>query len=83
VAKNASETNSLTRRRFIKLSTAGSLGLLLGGMPRGWVGGAYAADGPETKNIRFGIIALTDCSSIVMAHELGLFKKHGIESIIS
>src|SRR5216684_482600 len=33
--------------------------------------------------MRFGIIALTDCSSIVMAHELGLFKKHGIESTIS
>ena len=38
---------------------------------------------PRRRNIRFGIIALTDCSSIVMAHELGLFKKHGIESIIS
>src|SRR5690348_17815944 len=33
--------------------------------------------------MRFGIIALTDCSTIVMAHELGLFKKHGIESTIS
>jgi len=33
--------------------------------------------------MRIGIIALTDCSSIVMAHELGLFKKHGIESTIS
>ena len=52
-------------------------------MPKGWVGGAYAADGPETPKIRFGIIALTDCSSIVMAHELGLFKKYGIESVIS
>ncbi len=52
-------------------------------MPKGWIGGAYAADGPETTNIRFGIIALTDCSSIVMAHELGLFKKYGIESTIS
>jgi nitrate/nitrite transport system substrate-binding protein len=52
-------------------------------MPNGWVGGAYAAEGPETPKIRFGIIALTDCSSIVMAHELGLFKKYGIESVIS
>jgi ABC-type nitrate/sulfonate/bicarbonate transport system substrate-binding protein len=31
-------------------------------------------DGPETPKVRIGIIALTDCSSIVMAHELGLFK---------
>ena len=52
-------------------------------MPSGWVGGVYAADAPETTKIRFGIIALTDCSSIVMAHELGLFKKYGIESTIS
>ena len=46
-------------------------------------GGAYASDAPETPKVRIGIIALTDCSSIVMAHELGLFKKHGIESTIS
>jgi nitrate/nitrite transport system substrate-binding protein len=55
----------------------------MAGLPTGWVGGAYAAEGPETKQVRFGIIALTDCSSIVMAHELGLFKKYGIDSIIS
>src|SRR5262249_26742692 len=70
----------MTRRRFLQASTATAL---LAGMPRGWVGGAWAADGPETPQIRFGIIALTDCSAIVMAHELGLFKKHGIESTIS
>jgi len=52
-------------------------------VPRGWVGGAWAGDGPETPQVRIGIIALTDCSSIVMAHELGLFKKHGIESTVS
>ena len=52
-------------------------------MPKGWVGDAYAADGPETTAMRFGIIALTDCAPIVMAHELGYFKQFGIESIIS
>jgi nitrate/nitrite transport system substrate-binding protein len=84
VAKKGEKTKTkqVTRRDFLKLSGS-SLGLLLAGMPKGWVGGAYAADGPETPKIRFGIIALTDCSSIVMAHELGLFKKYGIESIIS
>ena len=45
---------------------------LLAGLPVGWVGGAYAADGPEQAEVRFGIIALTDNASIVMAHELGL-----------
>src|SRR5215475_2113611 len=70
----------VTRREFLKATTAGAL---LARLPAGWAGGAYAADGPETPKIRFGIIALTDCSSIVMAHELGLFKKYGIESTIS
>jgi nitrate/nitrite transport system substrate-binding protein len=72
-----------TRRNFLKLSGMSSLALLLSNLPARWVGGVYAADGPETPNIRIGIIALTDNSSIVMAHELGLFKKHGIESTIS
>ena len=76
------QSQDLTRRNFLKVS-GGALGILLAGMPKGWIGGAYAADGPETTKIRFGIIALTDCSSIVMAHELGLFKKYGIESTIS
>ena len=33
--------------------------------------------------MRFGIIALTDCAPIVMAHELGYFKKFGINSVVS
>src|SRR5258706_3982832 len=74
---------ALSRRRFLQISSASSLGLLLSNLPHRWIGGVYAADAPETTKIRFGIIALTDCSSIVMAHELGLFKKYGIESTIS
>jgi nitrate/nitrite transport system substrate-binding protein len=72
-----------TRRDFLAASTTGVLDVLLAGLPHGWVGGAYAGDGPETPKVRIGIIALTDCSSIVMAHELGLFKKFGVESTIS
>jgi nitrate/nitrite transport system substrate-binding protein len=37
---------------------------------------------PEVTDVRFGIIALTDCSPIVIAHEKGFFKKHGINSTI-
>jgi nitrate/nitrite transport system substrate-binding protein len=37
-------------------------------------GSATAAD----RTIKLGIIPLTDCASVVMAHELGLFKKRGL-----
>ncbi|PYN17978.1 MAG: nitrate ABC transporter substrate-binding protein, partial [Candidatus Rokuibacteriota bacterium] len=69
-----------TRRDFLKTTAASAL---LAGVPAGWRGAVYASDAPETPKVRIGIIALTDCSSIVMAHELGLLKKHGIESTIS
>jgi nitrate/nitrite transport system substrate-binding protein len=44
--------------------------------------GASAAEGPEVSDLRFGMIALTDCSPIVIAHEKGLFKKYGINSTV-
>ena len=56
---------------------------LLGALPRGWVGSVYASDAPETTTMRFGIIALTDCSPIVIAHEKGFFKKYGINSVVA
>lgn len=37
---------------------------------------------PEVSDVRFGMIALTDCSPIVIAHEKGLFKKYGINSTV-
>jgi nitrate/nitrite transport system substrate-binding protein len=69
-----------TRRQFLRTTAAGTL---LAGLPTGWMGSVYADDSPESPNVRFGIIALTDCSPIVIAHEKGLFKKHGIQSSIS
>ena len=72
-----------TRRTFIKAAGTSTAAALISGMPAGWVGAAYAQDGPEVRDMRFGIIALTDCASIVMAHELGFFKKFGINSVIS
>jgi nitrate/nitrite transport system substrate-binding protein len=70
----------LPRRRFLRHSAAT---LLLAGLPKGWVGRVFADEGPEAPDVRLGIIALTDCSSIVMAHELGLFTKYGIRSTVS
>ncbi len=70
----------LTRRSILRQA---GLGSLLAGLPTGWVGSAYADDSPEMPDVKLGIIALTDCSSIVVAHEKGLFKKYGINSTVS
>lgn len=70
----------LTRRNILRQA---GLGALLSGLPSGWVGSAYADDSPETADIKLGIIALTDCSPIVIAHEKGLFNKYGINSTVS
>jgi nitrate/nitrite transport system substrate-binding protein len=64
-------------------ATATPLAALMAGLPNGWTGAAYADDSPEVKDMRFGMIALTDCASIVMAHELGYYKKFGINSTVS
>jgi len=44
---------------------------------------SWASDAPETPDLKLGIIALTDCSPIVIAHEKGLFKKYGINATVS
>jgi nitrate/nitrite transport system substrate-binding protein len=75
--------NQTTRRTFIRAAGASAAGVLLSGTPRGWAGGVYASDAPETAAVRIGMIALTDCSPIVIAHELGYFKKFGINSTVS
>ena len=75
---------SHTRRQFLRQTARGvTLTALLAGLPKGWVGSAYADDAPETSALNFGIIALTDCSPIVIAHEKGLFKKYGINSTVT
>ena len=71
------------RRTFLKAAGTTAASVLMAGLPRGWAGGVYASDGPETPNLRFGIIALTDCAPIVIAHEQGYFKKFGITSTVS
>src|SRR5437762_14182847 len=73
----------VTRRQFVRRTARGiALSAVFGGLPEGWVGGVYADDSPETAALKFGMIALTDCSPIVIAHEKGLFKKYGIDSIV-
>lgn len=71
----------LTRGNLLK--TATPLATLLADPPKDWAHSNYPRDTPETRTIRLGITALTDNAPIVMAHELGSFKKFGIESVIS
>ncbi len=76
-AREDERSSGTSRRRFLATSTA-ALGAAL--LPHGRV---WASDAPEISSVKFGIIALTDCASIVIAHERGLFKKHGIDSVVS
>jgi nitrate/nitrite transport system substrate-binding protein len=72
-----SHSRPASRRQFLGRSTA-ALGAAL--LPHGRV---WASDAPEVATVKFGIIALTDCSSIVIAHEKGFFRKYGLESVVS
>lgn len=75
---------SQARRTFLTRALKGAgAAALWAGLPRGWSGSTYASDAPETTAMKFGIIALTDCAPIVIAHEKGLFKKHGIHSVVA
>jgi len=38
---------------------------------------------PASEPVKLGFIPLTDCSPIVMAKELGLFKKYGVEVVVT
>ena len=77
--KNAQLNKGISRRSFLRTSSIASLA---SGLPLGWVGRVHADESPEIADLKIGIIALTDCSSIVIAHEKGLFKKYGINSTI-
>ena len=75
---------NLSRRAFLSRTAKGAaITALFAGLPKGWVGSAYASDAPEAADMNFGIIALTDCSPIVIAHEKGLFKKYGVNSTVT
>lgn len=71
---------SLSRRQFLQAS---GMAALLAHLPGGWAGRVFASDAPETPQLRIGIIALTDCSSIVLAYEKGFFKEQGLDVTIS
>ena len=45
--------------------------------------GTGMVDSATGSKIRIGFIPLTDCASVVMAHELGLYRKHGVDVEVS
>jgi nitrate/nitrite transport system substrate-binding protein len=83
-----SRSPSLTRRRFLAGGAAG-LGItaLAGGCgsanSAAVPAGAHSGEGPEVPDLTFGMIALTDCSPIVIAKEKGFFAKYGINATVS
>ncbi|MBK7875885.1 MAG: ABC transporter substrate-binding protein [Planctomycetes bacterium] len=68
------------RRAVLQGSLAAGL---LAALPRASAATSYASDEPEVKDVRFGIIAVESCASIVVAHEKGFFKKHGLASTVA
>ena len=77
------KTRTISRRGAMRAAGLAGAASLLGGFPFNMHGAARASDAPERPQMNFGIIALTDCSPIVIAHEMGLFKKYGIDSTVT
>lgn len=77
---------AVTRRGFLKsAATAAGATAITGAIP-GWLqSAAWAAgsDAPEKTDLTIGFIPLTDCASVVMAGELGLYKKYGLNVTVS
>jgi nitrate/nitrite transport system substrate-binding protein len=76
----------LLRRTFLGRAAtgAGAAALWSALGTRTWATTAgSASDAPEAPKLNFGIIALTDCSPIVIAHEKGFFRKYGIQSTVT
>src|SRR5882724_9258947 len=79
-------TASLNRRQFLARAATGvgAAAIWSAVGSRGWAATAgSASDAPEVTDLNFGMIALTDCSPIVIAHEKGFFKKYGINSTVT
>lgn len=78
-------SHALSRRRFLQLSAGATGAVTLGTAGMFHSTQARAADfgKPEKTDLTIGFIPLTDCASVVMAGELGLFKKYGLNVTIS
>ena len=83
-------SSTWNRRDVVRALALGVAGTAGAGLMAGCAGDAKSADagtasagGPlGEKPIKLGFIPLTDCASVVMAHELGLYAKHGVRVVI-
>lgn len=64
------------KKQIANLLTASTMILLV-------VSAAFTKISGQNDPVRLGFIPLTDCSPIVMAKELGLFKKYGVEVVVT
>ncbi|HZN14374.1 MAG TPA: CmpA/NrtA family ABC transporter substrate-binding protein [Acidimicrobiales bacterium] len=77
----------IKRRDFLRLAGGASLAVAAGGVlaacggdkDKGSVATATTKAGGPPRKVKLGFIALTDCASIVMAHELGYFAERNLE----
>lgn len=79
--RNPSErtVSPLLRRRLLQGIGSAVASAGVNGWP-GFMPAVYASDAPEQTSLRFGLIGLTDCAPLVVAHERGLFKEFGLRS---
>lgn len=84
--KRDQDKPGLSRRRFLKgVGIAAGGAAMMSAVPSWMRSSAWAAgsDKPEKTDLTIGFIPLTDCASVVMAHELGLYKKYGLNVTVS
>jgi nitrate/nitrite transport system substrate-binding protein len=69
-----------TRRKLIKLASAGAGAALMSRVAPGVRQSAWAAgsDAPEKKEVKIGFLPLTDCASVVIASVMKFDEKYGI-----
>src|SRR5687767_5435703 len=83
-------SSTWNRRDVVRALALGMAGTAGAGLIAGCAGDAKSADAgqsdtsapPDERPIKLGFIPLTDCASVVMAHELGLYAKHGVNVVV-
>jgi nitrate/nitrite transport system substrate-binding protein len=78
----ASWKTGITRREMMRRMAALGMGAAVTPLFGCAAGGENAPAEAGSDPIRIGFIPLTDCASVVMAHELGLYAKHGVNVVV-